>query len=148
MELYDLMKNIYGKNNEEQLIKAISMVKDQLNNLTEERMCKVYSSYLLNELNLRHVPVRKINTLEFGLTYEHEFILVPTNDNGYFLADLTFSQFNQNRENLTQLQNCGYQLMDNQSLHSYLSIISQNHFEQSISVDDMFYHQNSHKARK
>lgn len=27
MELYDLMKNIYGKNNEEQLTESISIVK-------------------------------------------------------------------------------------------------------------------------
>lgn len=82
MELYDLMKNIYGKNNEEELIKSISIVRQKLNNLVEERMCKVYSSYLFRELLKQHVPARLINTLDLGLDYEHVFVLVPKNEVG------------------------------------------------------------------
>lgn len=55
MELYDMIKNITGKDNEEELEKAIAVVKNSLNGLTEERMCKVYSSYLLEELRARHI---------------------------------------------------------------------------------------------
>ena len=138
MELYDMMRNIYGKNTEEELIKAISSVRETLNGLVEERMCKVYSSFLLKELNNRHIPARLINTLDIGLEYEHIFILVPFNDKNYFLADLTFSQFNKNPEQLNQLLTAGYQLIDNISLNYYLDVITENHKNQ-ISVEDIFY---------
>lgn len=73
MDLFDMMKNIRGINTEEMLDKSIEMVKTRLNLLTKERMCKVYSSYLLDELNNNHVPARLINSLDLGLSYEHYF---------------------------------------------------------------------------
>ena len=139
MELYDMLKNISGKNNEELLIKSIANVKEILNGLTEERMCKVYSSFLLKELNTQHVPARLINTLDLGLNYEHVFVLVPSNDTGYFLIDLTFSQFNKQSEKLNELLVNGYQYIDDMSLNDYLNIIEKNSFNEKISVDNIFY---------
>lgn len=139
MELYDKLKNITGKNNEEELVKSIAVVRDTLNGLVEERMCKVYSSFLLNELRKRHVPCRLINTSDLGLDYEHVFVLVPHNDNGYFLSDLTFSQFSSNKEELEQLLVNGYQLMNDQSLKCYLDVISKRNLVDNVSLDEVFY---------
>ena len=138
MDLYSRLKNISGTNNEDELIKAISTVRTKLNNLVEERMCKVYSSFLLKELNSSHVPARIINTLDLVLEYEHTFLLVPSNDIGYFLVDLTFSQFEVESEVFLKLLSNGYQYIDDDSFNNYLSIvISRELFD--FSVDDVFY---------
>lgn len=109
MDLYDKIKNIYGLNNEDGLIKAVTFTKKILSDLVEERMCKVYSSYLLGELKKQHIPAHMINTLDLGFQYEHVFVLVPSNYNGYFLEDLSFTQFNnKNINTLYQLLNKGY----------------------------------------
>ena len=142
MNLYDKIKNIYGLNNEEGLIKAITFTKKILSDLVEERMCKVYSSYLLNELKKQHIPAHMINTLDLGFNYEHVFILVPSNDDGYFLADLTFSQFNKNITTLTQLLNEGYQLINDNSFRDYLSIVLNEDITEQISINDIFYSSN------
>lgn len=142
MDLYDKIKNIYGLNNEERLIKAITFTKKILSDLVEERMCKVYSSYLLNELKKQHIPAHMINTLDLGFQYEHVFVLVPSNDDGYFLADLTFSQFNKNINTLTQLLNEGYQIIDNNSFRDYLSIVLNEDITEQISINDIFYSSN------
>lgn len=140
MELYDLIKNISGKNNEEELIKSISKIKGILNGLTEERTCKIYSGFLVEELRKNHVPARLINTLDLGLVYEHEFILIPDNmsGGGYLLADLTFSQFNQTLEQLKQLITNGYQFINDESFKIYLESIEKE-FIEKISVEDAFY---------
>lgn len=145
MELYNMLKNIYGKNNEEELKKSISIVKKELSNLTEERMCKVYNGYLLKELNKNHVPSRLINTIDLGLNYEHIFVLVPKNDNGYFLADLTFSQFNITGKELNDLLNNGYQEINDQTLSLYLNIVEKNNKITFLSTDDVFYQTNKKK---
>lgn len=142
MNLYDKIKNIYGLNNEEGLIKAITFTKKILSDLVEERMCKVYSSYLLNELKKQHIPAHMINTLDLGFQYEHAFVLVPSNDDGYFLADLTFSQFNKKINTLTQLLNEGYQIIDNNSFRDYLSIVLNENITEQISINDIFYSSN------
>lgn len=139
MELYNRLKNILGRDNEEELIESISTVRESLNGLVEERMCKVYSGFLLNELRKRHVPARLINTLDLGFDYEHIFILVPSNNKGYFLADLTFSQFNQKIEQLKQLLDTGYQLMDDTSFSCYFNVITKGKNTVLIPVENIFY---------
>lgn len=139
MSVYDLLKNVYGKNNEEQLIKSISAVKETLKDLDEDRMCKVYSNFLSNELSNNHVPSRIINTLDLDAGYEHHFILVPTNTEGYFLADMTFSQFSPKQEKLTCLLEKGYQLIDDEGFNKYLNVVTGNNIIGDFSVDDVFY---------
>lgn len=139
MELYNMLKNISGKNNEEELKKCISNVRNTLNGLEPYRTCKIYSSFLLNELNKQHIPARLINTLDLGLKYEHIFILVPSNKTGYFLVDLTFSQFNSKLEQLNQLLNNGYQFMTDNNLKEYLNIISKGNLKNNLHIDDVFY---------
>ena len=142
MDLYNKIKNIYGLNNEDGLIKAVTFTKKILSDLVEERMCKVYSSYLLGELKKQHIPAHMINTLDLGFQYEHVFILVPSNNDGYFLADLTFSQFNKNINTLSQLLNEGYQIIDNNSFRDYLSIVLNEDITKQISINDIFYSSN------
>lgn len=77
MDLFHSIMNISGFSLEEALAKAIGSVKEKLSGLTFEIMCKVYSSNLLYELRLLHIPVHLINTLDFGSNYEHHFLLVP-----------------------------------------------------------------------
>lgn len=139
MDLYDRIKNIYGKDNEQELKKSITKIKDILSGLIEERMCKVYSRYLLKELNNRHVPARLINTLDLGLNYEHEFILVPSNTTGYFLSDLTFSQFNNKSKELSELLIKGYQYIDNKTFNRYINVISKETINNNLTPDDLFY---------
>lgn len=135
-----MMQNIRGLNHEDELIKAISNVRKKLSLLTEERMCKVYSSYLLNELNNSHVPARLVNTLDLGLDYEHYFVLVSKNNNdGYFLTDLTFSQFNNNSPLFNNLLEKGYQNTDDNLLNCYLKIVSQNSFDDYVTIDNIYY---------
>ena len=142
MDLYDKIKNIYGLNNEDGLIKAVTFTKKILSDLVEERMCKVYSSYLLEELKKQHIPAHMINTLDLGFQYEHVFVLIPSNDDGYFLADLTFSQFNKNINTLSQLLNEGYQLINDNSFRDYLSIVLNEDITEQISINDIFYSSN------
>lgn len=143
MELYNMLKNISGKNNEEELIKSISLIKEELYDLTEERMCKVYNGYLFKELRNQHVPARLINTLDLGLDYEHEFVLVPSNEKGYFLADLTFSQFNSDANDLELLLKNNYQSINDSEINHYFSIITNKTFTNQFSVEDTFYSKES-----
>ena len=139
MQLYNMIKNISNKNNEEELKKAITKVKQQLNGLTEERMCKVYCSYLLNELRNNHIPARLINTRDLNLDYEHFFVLVPRNKEGYYLADLTFSQFNEKEEHLIKLLKDGYQYIDNNSFMYYIKIVENAKDLDNYYIDDIYY---------
>lgn len=123
MDLYSMMRNIRGKNNEEGLIKAIQNVKKELIGLTEERMCKVYNGYLFNELVKNHIPAKLVNTLDYGYDYEHVFVLVLDNNEGYFLADLTFSQFNIKDEYFNHLIKQYYQKVNNKDIELYLNTI-------------------------
>lgn len=62
MNLFELSQNI-GKINQNKVISdSIKNVNDELNGLTKDRMCKVYSSYVYNELKKNHILARLINT--------------------------------------------------------------------------------------
>lgn len=148
MELFDLMKNIRGTDNEQEIIQSIKSIKEILKGLTEERMCKVYSSYLHEELKKLHVPASIINTMELGIDYEHIFILVSTNiEEKYYLTDLTFKQFHTNENEFTKLLIDGYQIVDDSLFNKYLQIISNNKLDEPIYIDDAFYKVNQIKKR-
>ncbi len=139
MELYDMLKNITGKNNEEELSKAIATVQKRLNGLTEERMCRIYSSFLLDELHKNSTPAHLINTLDLNMNYEHYFIMVPDNNIGYYLADLTFSQFQKENKEFEQLMINGYQKIEDKELNDYLSIVGNEKLYGSYRVEEVFY---------
>ena len=57
MNLFELSQNI-GKINQNKVISdSIKNVNDELNGLTKDRMCKVYSSYVYNELKKNHIYI-------------------------------------------------------------------------------------------
>ena len=146
MELFERMKNIYGFNNEIELKKAIAKIKEELSYLTEERTCKIYSNYLLDELKKHHISARMINSKDLGFDYEHVFVLVLNNTGGgYLLADLTFSQFNSHNNNFTKLLTDGYQEVTEIEFIYYLSIISGSRDPQIFNLDSIFLTDNNFK---
>ena len=136
MELYKLIKNIQGKNNEEVLKEKINVVRSKLNNLTEERMCKIYSTALYEELKSEHIPCRLVSTLDLGAIYDHYFVLIPDNDKGYYVADLTYSQFN--KDNFPELLNNGYLYMNSELFNKYIHVVAYG-VEDNINIEDIYY---------
>lgn len=139
MDLFEMATNIYQTNYEEELRNSIKKVLVTLEKLTEERTCKIYSSYLYEELKRRHVPARLLTTLDLGLMYEHQFVLVPSNQGGYFLADLTFRQFGTKTESLLPLLRDGYVRLTDDDFQKYLSIVGSLANPSFISIEDAFY---------
>jgi len=139
MELYDLMKNIRKTDYEQAIINTINKTKNKLTSLTEERTCFLYSSYIYEELKNNHIPARIISTKDLNYDYEHRFVLVPnTNEDNYFIIDLTFSQFN-NKELFNDLLNKGYQKINNDLLSFYLPVVTNDNKDIEVSLDDIFY---------
>ena len=121
---------------EERIEKAILNTKKELNGLTEDTMCMVYSSYLYENLKKEHVISHIIDTNDLNIEYKHRFILIPKDTNQYYLADLTYSQFKEDKY-LKKLLEKGYELMDNEKWKIYLKIISNN--EINVDIDNAFY---------
>lgn len=122
MELFDKILNINSVNKEDVIKECIKITNDKLNGLTKERMCKVYSNYIYNELKNKNVLSKIINTKDLGYKYEHEFVIVPINynDKTNYLIDLTYSQFLNNNEAFNDLLNNGYQFVNEEDLKNYL----------------------------
>ena len=128
------MINIYKKDNKEELKHAIIEVKKQLNGLSIDQTCKIYSSFLYDELLKRHVLCRLVNTASLGLNYEHWFVLVPDNNQNYLLSDLTFEQFH--NQSFPELIEKGYQFMDNVSFNGYLRVFDDSNI--FCDIDEVF----------
>jgi len=143
MELYDYMKNIKRVNREEIIKECIINSKKNLNGLTNERMCKVYSSSVFQELNKKGIGARIINTVDLGFDYEHHFVLVNDIDK-YYLIDLTFSQFLINDNMFNELNSCGYIMVNDELLNRYLSFINKNSVSNYL-LDNIYYGDNSKK---
>lgn len=131
MDLFEWSQNIMKVNQNKVISDSIKNVNDELNGLTKDRMCKVYSSYVYNELKKNHILARLINTN-----------LVPINKltKDYYLIDLTYSQFVKNIEDekvFTELLNKGYQKINNELWIQYLRNILRNNNVKS-SIDEAF----------
>jgi len=141
MELYNMITNIKNANKEEEIKKAIEITKNNLSNLTEERTCFIYSSYIYQELQKNHINSRIISTKDLSYEYEHRFILVPDNveEETYFLIDLTYSQFNTKEPLFDKLSNNGYQKINNDLWTFYLSQVTQNEKGINLSLSDTYF---------
>ena len=139
MELYDKITNIYGINVEETIKCTIESVKKKLNNLLEERTCKIYSSYLLRALKEKHLSAHMINTKDLGLKFEHLFILIPSNEKEYYLIDLTYSQFGVNIPIMSQLLSNGYQIINDEVFRIYLKTVLKENYVDGFLLEDVFY---------
>lgn len=135
MSLMDKL-NILNKNVDEDVSSAIKEVRKQLDGLYEERTCKIYNSYLYNELKKRHVHVRLINTNDLNIGYEHYFVLILTLSNRYFIGDLTYSQFNSS--DFIELVEKGFMRVDDDRFNKYLNIIS-NRTNTLYRLEDVYF---------
>lgn len=61
------MQNVRGINIQEEIENSINITKEKLKDLTINRMCHVYNSYLFEEMKKRHLNVRLINLLDLGV---------------------------------------------------------------------------------
>ena len=86
------MQNVRGINIQEEIENSINITKEKLKDLTINRMCHVYNSYLFEEMKKRHLNVRLINLLDLGVDFKHYFVLV-NGEGVFYLADLTYEQF-------------------------------------------------------
>ena len=131
MNLYQLL-NITNSNIEDLIKKSIDDTKIKLDGLTEQQTCKVYSSYLTENLRKNHVTNRLINTSDLGFQYEHQFNLVPIDLKHYYLIDLTFSQFSSLE--FPELNENGFQLVDDSSFKKYLENVCLEYRDVSLEV--------------
>ena len=122
MDLNELMRNVRGIDKEKVLRESIDEVRNEFTNIVEKQRCKIYSGRLVEKLKEKHVPVRLINTMDLGYSYEHEFVLVPDSDDNYFLSDLTYSQFN--ALEFPDLLEFGYERVNSDILNDYLGIVT------------------------
>ena len=125
MNIYYLL-NLSERDIESLIIESIAETKKNLQGLTTERTCKIYSDEVRACLRKRHLASQKVDTEYLGYPYSHVFNLVKIDDSEDFLIDLTFKQFNSNEFNL--LSTKGYIKVDTLSLLEYLEIVG-NPFE-------------------
>lgn len=132
MSLYDKMLNIANIDKESVIKKAIENTKRDLDGLDYERMCLVYSSYLYENLKSLSCLAYIIDTNDLGFDYEHRFVLVPTDNSNYYLADLTYKQFVKEDDILSKLYNDGYEKIDNDKYNYYLSKVTNSNKDMTI----------------
>ena len=123
-DLYDIL-NINKIDLEETIKASINeVVMKELNNLTKERTCLIYTSYLYASLKRKNVLCYIMDTFEdLNSTYQHRFIMVPKDKNHRFIIDLNINIFGHQQE-FTFLENNGYQLLNNAEYLEYLSHIN------------------------
>ena len=124
MDLYKQMRNIRGKSNREELEKCIKIVRARFKDLTEQRTCKIYNGELYKDLISNHIPAKLMNTKDLDMNYEHVYVMVLDDTDGYLVADLTFSQFENDDEKFSDLKDNGYMKMDEELYADYLDILS------------------------
>ena len=109
-DLYDLV-NLSNIPLEKRIQLSIYETKKELQELTTERTCKLYSRYLFSNLTKNHIVSKIISTKDLGAEYDHFFNLVPINTLEYYLIDLTYPQF-QNNKVFKELYEKGYEKID------------------------------------
>lgn len=125
MNLYEMSKNIRNINREITIRNAIGNVKKDLNGLVEARTCKIYNRYLCHALLNSHVPAKLMDTLDLEYDFEHQFVLVPheQEEGIYYLIDLIFSSFCDEATHFSLLKTMGYQIVNQIDYQAYLNII-------------------------
>ena len=137
MSLYDRMLNIANLDKETVIKRAIENTKSDLDGLEYERMCLVYNWYLYENLKDMSCLAYIVDTDDLGFDYKHRFVLVPTDDKNYYLADLTYKQFGKDDDILSKLYNDGYEKIDNDKYNYYLSKVTGS--EKDITIDESLF---------
>ena len=78
-----------------------------------------------------------VDTDDLGFDYKHRFVLVPSDDRTYYLADLTYKQFVKEDEVLNKLYNDGYEKIDNDKYRYYLSKVTGS--DKDITIDESLF---------
>ena len=138
MSLYDRMLNIANIDKESIIKKAIENTKSDLEGLEYERMCLVYNSYLYENLKDMSCLAYIVDTDDLGFDYKHRFVLVSDN-NLYYLVDLTYKQFGKEDKVLNKLYNDGYQEIDNDKYNYYISRVTGNN--KDITIDESLFNE-------
>ena len=133
MDINDIL-NLDGVDINEKIVDAIDMSRVELEKLTTDLTCKLYSSAVKDNLNKKHVINRIINTKDLGLPYEHQFNIAYGNGD-YYLIDLTYKQFKSADFIDVLLQ--GYTKIDNDDLQDYLSIVGNG--ITNITLEELFF---------
>ena len=137
-DLYDLV-NLSNIPLEKRIQLSIYETKKELQELTTERTCKLYSRYLFSNLTKNHIVSKIISTKDLGAEYDHFFNLVPINTLEYYLIDLTYPQF-QNNKVFKELYEKGYEKVTDLNFYLYYAIVTG---EQSrVSIHDAFMKSN------
>ena len=125
--LYDLL-NIKNVDIEKEIIASIKETKEELNGLTTNRTCKIYSSKLNEILKRKSSVNRLVDTKTKDMDYSHQFVIVPKNDSLFYVIDLTANQFNYNSL-YDDMYNKGYMIMNDEEYNQYLDYIEFNNLE-------------------
>lgn len=137
LSFYSKLLNISDKDvNTDELIKAvIKTFNEKYNNISDDRMCRVFSHNIYCALREKSINCRKINIKELFEGIDHEFVLCwDFKDNKiiFYLVDYTFNQFlNTNLDRY--LENINFNLFSN--LHKYrYSIVDVDSFNDYLSA--------------
>ncbi|MCI9281061.1 MAG: hypothetical protein HFI49_02220 [Bacilli bacterium] len=136
MDIFKMMQNVRGINIQEEIENSINITKEKLKDLTINRMCHVYNSYLFEEMKKRHLNVRLVNLLDLGFDFKHYFVLV-NGEGVFYLADLTYEQFcNQDLNSLMSGE--GYMRLNDYLLNKFISFVLRKQVA-GFTCDDLFY---------
>lgn len=121
MRIEDLT-NIKNLDLEKEIVEAIEETKEELPNLTTDTTCMIYSDYLSRNLTKRHINNRIVSTDEYeDYSYYHKFNIVVKDKNLFYLIDLTYKQFQNDK--FSELLQKGYMLVDIDTYQEYLDIV-------------------------
>ena len=111
--------NILNVNKEEAIQEVVNKTKSELEGLTTERTCKVYSDYISRNLHSKNILHRNI----------------VLNEEDYYLIDLTYSQFN--NFDFVDLLLDGYMIISKNELKEYMNIVGRNNID--IDIDSLLF---------
>ncbi len=122
MELNEMV-NIMNVDVEKAIQDSIEETFKDLDGLVQMRTCKIYSSYVYRHLKDKHVMCKLIDTVnDFGMDYQHFFVVVPKDFENRYVVDLTYRQFGEDKAFLSMYEG-GYQLFNDFMYELYLNRI-------------------------
>ena len=115
--------NIRGIDKEKMIEEGISETRKELEDLTTDRTCFMYTSHLYNNLRKREVQAHIIDTsADLDMEYSHYFIIVPRDTESDYIVDLTYEQFGYDNI-FDKMYKDGYQVLNKKEYNKYLSNI-------------------------
>ena len=117
------MLNIANVDLEKAIEESIAETRNDLNNLTDERTCMIYTSYLYMKLLEKKVLAYTVDTYDdLKMDYRHQFVIVPKDGKKNYVVDLTYGQFGEDEE-FSDIYDKGYQLLSKEEYDDYIKNI-------------------------